>query len=126
MLLLGSFTNSIDKILTFFDHLPPCVYIFYGINVDKKWTFLTTYLPRLVNVVCERPLSNCNLFSVGKEMQLWCTDLTPRRLTLVIMIRHFNVSRNNKYVKMKEFSYWKIKKGHLKKRDVGLQCSQVN
>jgi hypothetical protein len=25
--------------LAFFDHLPPCVDIFYGINVDKKWTF---------------------------------------------------------------------------------------
>ena len=36
----GSFTNYVDKILTFFDHLPPCVDIFYGIIVDKKWTFL--------------------------------------------------------------------------------------
>ena len=30
-----------------FDHLPPCVDIFYGMNVDKKWTFLDhlpTYL----------------------------------------------------------------------------------
>ena len=26
--------------LAFFDHLPPCVDIFYGINVDKKWAFL--------------------------------------------------------------------------------------
>ena len=24
----------------FFDHLPPCVYIFYGMNVYKTWTFL--------------------------------------------------------------------------------------
>ena len=23
----------------FFDHLPPCVDILYGMNVDKKWTF---------------------------------------------------------------------------------------
>ena len=36
----GSFTNYVDKILAFFDHLPPCVDIFYGMNVDKKWTFL--------------------------------------------------------------------------------------
>ena len=39
--------------------LPPCVNIFYGINIDEKWTFLDhlpTYLPCLVNVVWERPL----------------------------------------------------------------------
>ena len=43
----GSFTNYVDKILAFFDHLPPCVDIFYGINVDKKLKFLDcapTYL----------------------------------------------------------------------------------
>ena len=35
----GSFTNYVDKILVFFDHLPTCVDIFYDMNVDKKWTF---------------------------------------------------------------------------------------
>ena len=35
----GSFTNYVDKILAFFDHLPTSVDIFYGMNVDKKWTF---------------------------------------------------------------------------------------
>ena len=30
----------------FFDHLPPCVKIFYGINVDKKWSNLD-HLPTL-------------------------------------------------------------------------------
>ena len=42
----GSFINYVDNILAFFDHLPPCVDIFYGMNVDKKWTFyghLPTY-----------------------------------------------------------------------------------
>ena len=43
--------------LSFFDHLPPSVYIFYGIIVYKKSIFLTTYPPPLVNVVCERPLA---------------------------------------------------------------------
>ena len=38
-----SFTNYVDKILSFFDHLPPSVDIFYFMNVDKKWTFWTTY-----------------------------------------------------------------------------------
>ena len=36
---LGSFTTYIEKILAFFDHLHPCVDIFYAMNVDKKWTF---------------------------------------------------------------------------------------
>ena len=43
--------------LSFFYHLPPSVYIFYGLKVYKKSIFLTTYPPALVNVVCERPLS---------------------------------------------------------------------
>ena len=42
--------------LAFFDHLPPSVYIFYGMKVYKKSIFLTTYPPPLVNVVWERPL----------------------------------------------------------------------
>ena len=35
----GSFTNYVDKILAFFDHLPPSIDIFYDMNVDKKWKF---------------------------------------------------------------------------------------
>ena len=41
--------------LGFFDHLPPSIYIFYGMNVYKKLIFLTIYPPPLVKVVCERP-----------------------------------------------------------------------
>ena len=40
--------------LAFFDHIPPFVYILYGMKVYKKSIFLTTYPPPLVNVVCER------------------------------------------------------------------------
>ena len=54
----GAFTNYVDKFLAFFDHLPPCVDIFYLINVDKIRHFWTTYPPSLVNVVCERPLTS--------------------------------------------------------------------
>ena len=43
--------------LAFFDHLPPFIYIFYGMKGYKKSIFLTTYLVPLVNVVCERPQS---------------------------------------------------------------------
>ena len=46
--------------LSFFDHLPPYVYIFYGIKVYKKSIFLTSYPPPLVNLVCERPLRPFN------------------------------------------------------------------
>ena len=40
----GSFTNYVDKMLAFFDHLPPSVDIFYLINADNKSTLLD-YLP---------------------------------------------------------------------------------
>ena len=40
LFLKGLFTNYIDKILAFFDSPTPRVDIFYGMNVDKKWTFL--------------------------------------------------------------------------------------
>ena len=45
----GAFTKYVDKIVAFFDHLS--VYIFYGITVDKKSIFSTTYPPPLVHVV---------------------------------------------------------------------------
>ena len=53
--------------LAFFDHLPPSVYIFYGIKVYKKLIFLTTYLPPLVNVVCERPLKLMMLIMIYEK-----------------------------------------------------------
>ena len=56
-LALGGVHKLCLRNLTFFDHLPPSVYIFYGIKVYKKSIFLTTYPPPLVNVVCERPLT---------------------------------------------------------------------
>ena len=53
--LLGGVHKLRLQDLAFVDHLPPSVYIFYGINVYKKSIFLTTYPPPLINVVCERP-----------------------------------------------------------------------
>ena len=44
LLIKGSFTNYVGKILAYFDHLPPSIDIFYGMNVDKKWTF-SDHLP---------------------------------------------------------------------------------
>ena len=49
---MGAFTNYVYKILASFDHLPPCVYIFYGMKVYKKFTFLD-HLPTLS---CKRSL----------------------------------------------------------------------
>ena len=48
--LLGGVHKLRLQILPIFDHLPTSVYI---------WT--TTYLPRHVNVVCERPLKICTV-----------------------------------------------------------------
>ena len=48
----GSFPNYVDNILAFFDHLSPYVDIFYGMNVDKKWSF-SDHLPILS---CKRSL----------------------------------------------------------------------
>ena len=45
LLYLGLFTNYVDRILAFFDHLPPSVDIFYCINIDKKTRFLDYLLP---------------------------------------------------------------------------------
>ena len=56
LLLLGGVHKLRLQDLAFLDHLPPSVYIFYGIKVYKKPIFWTTYPPPLVNVVCERPL----------------------------------------------------------------------
>ena len=53
--LKGAFTNYVDKFWFLFDHLPPSVDIFWLMNVDKNWHFLTTYPPSFVNVVCECP-----------------------------------------------------------------------
>ena len=46
------FTNYVDKILAFFYRLPPCVDIFYGINIDKKCKILD----HLATLSCKRSL----------------------------------------------------------------------
>ena len=53
---LGGHSQTTFTRFVFFDHLPPSLYIFYGIKVYEKLIFWTTYQPSLVNVVCERPL----------------------------------------------------------------------
>ena len=54
--------------LAFFDHLPPSVYIFYGLKVYKKLVFLTTYPPPLVNVVCEQPLMKEEVLTFDRSL----------------------------------------------------------
>ena len=64
----GAFTNYVDNILPTIDHLPLRQSFFTGIG--KNWhtinIYSTPYLPRLVNVVCERPLKNMNGISQGQ------------------------------------------------------------
>ena len=66
--LLGGVHKQHLQNLSFFDHLPSSVYIFYGIKVYKRLIFLTTFPPSLVNVVCERPL---NLIIIFNRWYFW-------------------------------------------------------
>ena len=66
----GVFTNYVDKILAFFNHLPTCAYILYLINLDKRWNFWTNYPPLLVNVVCECPLTVLILYILLKYISI--------------------------------------------------------
>ena len=50
----GVHKQCLQDLAFFFDHLPPSVYIFYGIKVYKESIF-DHLPPPLVNVVCERP-----------------------------------------------------------------------
>ena len=62
-----------------FDHLPPCIDIFYGMNVVKKGTFWD-HLPTspcipytgLVTVVCERPVRE------WKNSEIKCDNYVPQ------------------------------------------------
>ena len=59
----GPFTNYVDKILAFWPPTP--LRSFSTFLPTKSQHFWTTYLPSLVNVVCEHPLSvwSCSAFS---------------------------------------------------------------
>ena len=59
----GLFTKYVDKILAFFDQLH-----FYGINVDKKWTFLDS-----------QPTSSC-------KRSLWMPPKANTFKLLIILI----------------------------------------
>ena len=102
------FTNYVYKILAFSDHLPPCVYIFYGMNVYKKWTFWTTYLPSLVNVVCERPLISVGInwitldyyLQTSKEFLVLASDkLIPSFLVFSWIGRSTQKHNNGNFLK---------------------------
>ena len=82
----GPFPNYVDKILALIDNLPPCVDIFYSINVEKKVDNFgpPKYLPRLVNVVCERPqMSNL----LGLHFQKAVKTPSDTRANKMIRIR---------------------------------------
>ena len=54
--LFTHFTNYVDKILSFFDHLPKFKFKFkFILSTLLKLTFFN-YPPLLVNIVCEQPL----------------------------------------------------------------------
>ena len=53
---MGAVTDYVDKILAFLTTYPPALTFSMVWTLTKRGHFWTTYLPRLVNVVCERPL----------------------------------------------------------------------
>ena len=59
----GSFTNYVDKILAFLTTYTPPLTFSMAWTLTKSGHFWTTYLPCLVNVVCERPLMHLNNLS---------------------------------------------------------------
>ena len=66
--LRGAFLTYVYKILPFFDHLPTLglrlwmnFFTVIRENLHTADIFSTTYPPRLVNVVCERPLTAGNI-----------------------------------------------------------------
>ena len=69
----GQFTNYVDTILAFFDHLPP--YLCWHFLPYERWQKVNIFglptSPLLVNVVCERPLmarqNHLNDFNLGKK-----------------------------------------------------------
>ena len=66
----GLFTKYIDKILEFFEYLPPCIDIYYGMNIDKpSW--------------CEKPNTQITStqYSLIAKMQ-WRYQLLKRGATL--------------------------------------------
>ena len=72
-----SFTNYVDKILVFFDHLPTVTWKFFTLNLDKNGHFWTTCQPHLVHVVNERPLRMKESKYEGKE---FCSGLSLRAI----------------------------------------------
>ena len=52
----GAFTYYVDKILSIYDR--NIFFTLIGENLNIVEIFITTYLPRLVDVVCECPLSS--------------------------------------------------------------------
>ena len=71
----GAFTNYVDKISAFLDHLPtPCWHWWrnsFTVKVENLHIIdisTTTYLPRLFNIVCERPICMYFLFIPIPEM----------------------------------------------------------
>ena len=81
---MGSFTNYVDKILAIFDHLPPSLDIFYGINVDKKSIFSTN---PLVNIVCEYPRSD-RYWHIGVYFW-WICQLAIWNTQFILTNQHF-------------------------------------
>ena len=83
------------KIFACFDHLPPCVDIFYGMKVYKKWTFLdhlSTSSCKRMNYVSKLEIKQCVL-KLRKYLswQIFKGNATCQRNLKGMLYLHFYV-----------------------------------
>ena len=86
------FTNYIDKIWGSFD--PPVLTISMVWTLTKSGHFWTTYLPRLVNVDCERPPK--------------LTSKQPYRVTWMTVCRFEGEGKGTGYTLLQQCDLWKL------------------
>ena len=95
----GRSQTTLTRFGLFFDHLHPFVVTFYGINVDKKWTFLD-HLPTLS---CK-----CSLWTTPKRVERECLLLWPSLLLLLSFCLNMNLLGGsfNNYVDQILHTFW--------------------
>ena len=91
--------------LWLFDHLPHCVDIFYGINIDKRWTFLN-HLP---TSSCKSSLWMTPLckYLFPCQLHTGCPSLKYRELLKKIPYTRHHISLLNTLTTTKERNLWK-------------------
>ena len=82
--------------LFFLTTYPPALTVSIGRTLTKRGNFWTPYLPRLVNVVCERPLSKrwyCSVWWEMNECTTYYVSRTRSMVTCIAFVRFLHYSR---------------------------------